>query len=93
LSRPLPKSTGVEVQLGTVAEEDKQPVFGRVLRTTKTQLKAFGERTIWVPTPAGRFVVRTVIDDKVIPSQLVPGSGDVRTLGAKVEYRWSLTKR
>ncbi|MES1247817.1 MAG: hypothetical protein ABUS54_09110 [Actinomycetota bacterium] len=93
LNRQLPRPTGIEIQLGTVAESDKQPVFGRVLRTTRLRLRAYGQRTVWVPTPPGRFVVRTVVDDKVVPSQIGLPGGDVRQLGVKVTYQWHLSKR
>jgi hypothetical protein len=93
LDRDLARATDVEIQLGTIAELDKQPVFGAVRRTTHLHLRAQGHRTVWVPTPAGRFAVRTVVDDKVVPSQISSSSGDVRQLGAKVTYHWYLTKR
>jgi hypothetical protein len=93
LNRDLPRATNVEVQLGTVAESDKQPVFGRVLRTTRLHLRARGQRTVWVPTPPGRFVVRTVVANKIVPSQIGLPGGDVRALGVKVTYHWYLTKR
>ena len=47
---------------------------------------------VWIRTPPSAFAATTVVRDKFIPSRLNSDSGDVRTLGAKVEYRWFLTK-
>jgi hypothetical protein len=92
LDRSLNRATAVAIQSGTIGELDKQPVFGHVRQTIRLHLAAFEKRTVWVPTPAGTFAVRTVIENKVVPSKIDPKSGDVRELGAHVAYRWSLTK-
>lgn len=92
LSRPGFSSSAVDVDVATIVREHNQPVPGKITEHAKATISADGRRVIWVHTPASPFVATTVVRNKFIPSQLNPKSGDVRTLGAKVEYRWFLTK-
>lgn len=78
----------VDIQLGTVTEQHKEPALGRVLKHRIAEIRTNKTTTVWLPTPARPFAVRTVVRNK-----FSPGNGDVRTLGAQVSYHWSLTKR
>jgi hypothetical protein len=82
----------VEVQLGSVVRKENQPVFGNVLRSRHADIPRDGQTSVWLRTPPGTFAVRTLVVDKFEPQQVNPASGDTRILGAKVTYRWSLTK-
>ena len=87
LSRQSFKGSPVDVQLGTITMEHRQPVLGKVLDHRTVQITPDKTAVVWVPTPASPFAVTTVVRDK-----FTPGNGDVRTLGAQITYRWSLTK-
>ncbi|HET8528163.1 MAG TPA: hypothetical protein VFL60_04575 [Gaiellaceae bacterium] len=87
LSRQGYPGSPVDVQLGTIGEAHKEPVLGRVLEHHRVRLKTNEPLTIWLPTPAGSFAARTVIEKK-----FSPGNGDVRTLGALVTYHWYAKK-
>jgi hypothetical protein len=78
----------VDLQLGTIGAEHRQPVLDRILRHEVVQVRTNHTTTVWVPTPARPFAVRALVEHK-----FSPGNGDVRTLGALVRYQWSLTKR
>jgi hypothetical protein len=78
----------VDIQLGTIDMRHNEPVLGRVLHQQVIQLATDRERVVWIRTPASAFAVRTVVTHK-----FTPGNGDVRTVGAQISYRWSLTKR
>jgi hypothetical protein len=88
LSRQGYPGSPVDVQLGTVVMQHNEPALGRVLRHRIAEIRTNKTTTVWLPTPARPFAVRTVVRNK-----FSPGSGDVRTLGALVSYHWSLTKR
>jgi hypothetical protein len=92
LSRSGYESSPVDIQLGTIVGRDRQPEFGRALRTIRTTVETNRLRIVWVRTPAEPFVVRTVVRKKFSPRDLDPKSGDTRTLGALISYRFS-TKR
>ena len=92
LARPAFAGSPVDVQVATIVRQHNQPVAGRVTEQVVARIPPDGRRVMWVRTPASPFVATAVIRDKFIPSKLNPNSGDVRTLGAKVEYRWFLTK-
>ena len=77
----------MDIQLGTITTEHNAPALGRVLQHRVDRITSNRTTVVWVPTPASPFAVRTVVRDK-----FSPGNGDVRTLGAQVNYRWSLTK-
>jgi len=77
----------VDIQLGTIGTKHHEPVLDRVLRDRSIRLAQGTSRVVWIPTPASSFAVRTVVRNK-----FVPGKGDVRTVGAQISYRWSLTK-
>jgi hypothetical protein len=68
--------------------QHNEPALSRVLKHRIVQITTNKTTTVWLPTPARPFAVRTVVRKK-----FSPGNGDVRTLGAQVSYHWSLTKR
>ena len=43
-------------------------------------------KVCWLRTPADRFGAAVVVDNKFIPHQIDPSSGDGRVLGAEVTY-------
>jgi hypothetical protein len=51
-------------------------------------LKRRGSKVIWLRTPRSRFGARVVIVKKFVPRLIDPRLGDVRTLGAQVDYRF-----
>jgi hypothetical protein len=92
LSRSGFRPSDVDVQLGTIAREHNQPVLGKVTRHLRARVETDERTVIWVRTPAHPFAIRTVVEDKIVPSEVDPNSGDIRTLGALISYRFS-TKR
>jgi hypothetical protein len=92
LSRPGFKGSPVDIDVGTIVRQHKQPVLGAITKHVTARIPADGRTVVWIQTPPSAFAATTLVRDKFIPSKLNPNSGDVRTLGAKVEYRWFLTK-
>lgn len=92
LTRTGFKGSPVDIQLGSIVQVERSPTVGRVNRHVHAVVPDDGTTVVWVRTPAAPFAARTVILDKFVPSQVNPGSSDGRTLGAKVTYRWFLTK-
>ena len=82
----------MDIEIGTIARRHNQPVVGRVKKHVLAHVPAGGARIVWLHTPASPFTVSAVVRDKIVPHDVDPSSGDVRTLGAQVSYRWSLTK-
>jgi hypothetical protein len=88
LSRQGFPSSPVHVQLARIAVVHRTPVLGRVMRQLRSTIESQVPKTIWLRVPASGFAVRVVIDDKFVPNQVDPHSGDPRTLGALVDYRF-----
>jgi hypothetical protein len=93
LARPGFRGSPVDLQLTTIELRENSPVVGRVLRHRRVLLPHNGRKVVWIRTPASSFAIHAEVNDKFVPSQLSPSSGDVRTLGAQVGYHWFLTKR
>ena len=87
LSRQGFPGSPVDVQVGTIVAQHKQPVLGRVLEHHRGFIETNRPTTICLRTPPGAFAARTVIAKK-----FSPGHGDVRVLGALVSYHWSAAK-
>jgi hypothetical protein len=80
--------------MSTIEQKDFFPVVGQVIHRQTATIPKDGTVSVWVRTPARPFAVTPVVTDKFEPAQVNPeGSSDTRTLGAKVSYSWSLTKR
>lgn len=92
LSRSGFRPSDVDIQIGTIASEHNQPVLGEVTRHLRARIETNEQTVVWVRTPAHPFAITTVVEDKFVPSKVDPNSGDIRTLGALVGYRFS-TKR
>jgi hypothetical protein len=84
----------VDVQMSTIEQKDLFPVVGQVIRHRVVTIPKDGAISVWVRTPAHPFAVTPIVESKFEPAQVNPeGSSDTRTLGAKITYSWSLTKR
>jgi hypothetical protein len=81
-------STPVHVQLAAITTKYRQPALGRVFYDRKTVAPRSKNVVIWVRTPRTRFGARVVIVDKFVPRDVDSRSGDPRTLGAHVDYRY-----
>jgi hypothetical protein len=88
ISRQNWPPTPVHIQLASITEKYRQPALGRVFYDKTTALKRRGSKVIWLRTPRSRFGARVVIVNKFVPQLIDPRLGDVRTLGAQVDYRF-----
>jgi len=88
ISRQNWPATPVHVQLAAITTKYREPTLGRVFYDKTTALKRRGSKVIWLRTPQTRFGARVVVVNKFIPQQIDPRLGDVRTLGAQVDYRF-----
>jgi len=88
LSRQGFPSSPVHVLLGRITVVQRTPVLAGVTRAVRSTIESGVPRTIWLRVPASGFGVRVVVDDKFVPNQVDPHSGDPRTLGALVDYRF-----
>jgi len=91
ISRQDWPSTPVHIQLADVTTKDTDPALGRIRASVRIVVESGKPRTVWLPTPAGRFAVRVVVDKKFIPRD-ISDSTDPRTLGALVDYRFFRNK-
>jgi hypothetical protein len=88
VSRQGYASSPIDVQLGKIATKERFPIPGRVLRHIRFQARTNETVTKWIRTPATPFSAQAVVKNKFSPQQVNPESGDVRTLGAQISYRW-----
>jgi len=93
LARPGFPGTRVDLEIATIATQERSPIVGSVVQHRVVTIPDGGEVTAWVPTPARPFALHAVVQDKFVPSQVDTTSHDTRTLGARVAYDWFLTKR
>jgi hypothetical protein len=78
----------VHVILGTLTiNSNEQPILSRVTKQVDTSIDSTQTQIVWLRVPAGPFAVHVVVDKKFVPNDYPPHSGDVRQLGAEVEYR------
>lgn len=89
LSRSGFRGSSVDIQIGTIVRVRNQPALGRVIEHVRATIRTGTPLRVTIRTPAHPFAVRVVIADKFVPSKVDPTSGDVRTLGALVSYRFS----
>jgi hypothetical protein len=64
----------------------RQPALSRTSRQIDLSIDSEQTKVCWVQAPADRFGAAVVVDNKFIPHQIDPSSGDVRVLGAQVSY-------
>jgi hypothetical protein len=64
----------------------RQPALSRTSRQVDLSINSEQTKVCWLPAPADRFGAAVVVDNKFIPHQIDPSSGDVRVLGAQVSY-------
>jgi hypothetical protein len=76
----------VHIQLASIRSEHHQPVFGTVFDEQRFEVRA--PQTRWLRTPASPFGAHLVVENKFVPREVDPRSGDPRTLGAHVDYRF-----
>jgi len=86
VSRGAWPATPVHVQLASIRSEHRQPALGKVFSEFSFDVRT--PQTKWLRTPASPFGAHVVIDNKFIPRQVDPRSGDPRTLGAHVDYHF-----
>jgi hypothetical protein len=86
VSRSNWPATPVRIQLASIRSEHHQPVLGKVFDERRFDVSA--PKTIWLRTPDSAFGAHLVVENKFVPRQLDPRSGDPRTLGAHVDYRF-----
>ena len=88
ISRQNWPATPVHVQLASITTKYREPQLGRVYRDLRFDIKRRGSKVIWLRTPRSIFGARVVVVNKFIPQQIDPRLGDVRTLGAQVDYHF-----
>jgi hypothetical protein len=88
ISRQNWPATPVHVQLASITTKYREPQLGSVYRDLRFDIKRRGSKVIWLRTPRSSFGARVVVVNKFIPQQIDPRLGDVRTLGAQVDYRF-----
>jgi hypothetical protein len=88
ISRQNWPATPVHVQLASITTRFRAPALGKVFYDKTTELRRRGSEVVWLRTPSLRFGARVVIVNKFVPQQIDPHLGDVRTLGAQVDYRF-----
>ncbi len=88
ISRQNWPATPVHVRLSSIASVGFQPVPGDLLREVRVTVRQLGTRVVWLRTPATPFAARVVVERKFVPRDIDPRSGDPRTLGAQVSYRF-----
>jgi hypothetical protein len=76
------------VQLASITTKYREPQLGKVFRDVRFNVERRGTKVIWLHTPQSRFGARVVVVNKFIPQHIDPRLGDVRTLGAQVDYRF-----
>jgi len=64
----------------------RQPALSRTSRQVDLSIDSEQTKVCWLPAPADQFGAAVVVDNKFIPHQIDPSSGDVRVLGAEVSY-------
>jgi hypothetical protein len=64
----------------------RQPALSRTSRQIDLSINSEQTKVCWVSAPSNRFGAAVVVDNKFIPHQIDPSSGDVRVLGAEVSY-------
>ena len=67
--------------------ENAQPILGTVIKQVDLAIDSTQTKIVWVRAPPGPFAVQVVVDSKFVPHDFDPTNGDVRLLGAQVEYR------
>jgi hypothetical protein len=72
---------------------NSQPILGAVTKQIDSTIDSTQTKLIWVRVPPGPVAVHVVVDKKFVPNDYPPHSGDVRQLGAEVEYRLFATKQ
>jgi hypothetical protein len=88
ISRQSWPATPVRVQLAAITTKYRQPALGKVFRDLRLDVKSLKTKVVWLRTPSVRFGARVVIENKFVPRDVDPRSGDPRTLGAQVDYRF-----
>ena len=88
LSRQGYPASPVTVKVARIRIWDYQAIFGKVTKTLRTTVHPGKGKVVWLRVPASDFAVRVVIKKKFVPRELDPRSGDPRTLGALVSYRF-----
>jgi hypothetical protein len=83
----------VHVILGTlVINSNLQPILGKVTKQVDLTIDSTQTKIVWVRVPRGPVAARVVVDKKFVPHTFDPSNGDVRQLGAQVEYRFFAKK-
>ena len=86
ISRDNWPATPVHVELGSIRSAHREPALGKVFAALRFDVRT--PQTRWLRTPASSFGAHVVVDDKFVPREVDPRSGDPRTLGAHVDYRF-----
>jgi hypothetical protein len=92
ISRQDWPSTPVRVQIGKIGTLFREPVLGEVQSERRFVLRSGETKVLWLRVPASRFAANVVVDNKFVPHDVDPSSGDVRTLGALVSYGYFAQK-
>jgi len=75
-----------------VTNSNLQPILGAVTEQVDLSIDSTQTKIVWLHVPPGPLAVHVVVDKKFVPHQYDPANGDVRQLGAEVEYRFFATK-
>jgi hypothetical protein len=75
-----------------VINANLQPILGTVTRQVDLTIDSTLTKIVWVRVPPGPLAVHVVVDKKFVPHDYDPRNGDVRQLGAQVEYRFFARK-
>jgi hypothetical protein len=92
ISRENWPASPVHVVLSSIRNFHHQLVPGHLLREVSVTVRSEGTRVLWLRTPARPFFAQVVVENKFVPRNVDPRSGDPRLLGAQVSYRF-FTKR
>ena len=82
--------TPVRIVLHKVVTRDQEPALGAVVRRMETSVNSTQTKVAWMRVPAGTFAVHVAVARKVVPAHWDKGSGDKRTLGVELTYRFFL---
>ena len=71
-----------------VITDARQPALSRTKLTIPLTIDSGQTKVCWLHAPADRFGAAVLVQNKFIPQQVDPTSGDVRVLGAEVSYQF-----
>jgi hypothetical protein len=71
-----------------VITSERQPALSRTTKTIGLTIDSGKSKVCWLRAPADRFGAAVLVQNKFVPRQVDPSSGDGRILGAEVSYQF-----